>query len=261
MFSERPLGGSVAAVREAYAPDAFVLDCARDFETVPPAQAEELGVIVDALDPVSAPGEWVPSGAPELLHRYASGQFTVGMPGDGSVVWTRQTDPPVVLIKPRVEGSPTAFVDFLIAEAFVELGLGVPEQFLQFFRDEYPAFHEAATTYLEPAGAYQVAAACYDAALGLRTRDVFAGWDDTHPELSDAWLDAGERLEPRLSGLSATVARGETSFGDAAELACSGVKHAVELPSPFDALDADVYTDHGASYAVQWAARTFDALS
>jgi hypothetical protein len=261
MFSERPLGDTLTSVRESYAPDALVLDCARDFETVPPEQAEELGILVDTLDPVSAPAEWVPADAPELLHQYAGGQFTIGMPGDGSVVRTRQTDPPVVLVKPRLEGSPDAFVDFLLAEAFVQFSLGEPDHFLGFFGEGYPAFHDATSQYLDPNGAYQVAAACYDAYLGLRTRDVFAGWSGSFPDLFDAWLDAGERLEPRLDGLATAMARGDTSFGDAAELACSGIKHAVELPSPFEALDADAYGDHGAAYAVQWAEQTFDTLS
>ena len=261
MFSERPLGDTLAAVRESHAPEAIVLDCERDFETVPPEQAEELGLVVDTFDPASAPTEWVPADAPELLHRYAGSQFTVGMPGDGSVVWTRQTEPPVVLVKPRLEGSPEPFVDFLLVEALVELSLDEPEHFLDFFGEEYPAFHDAATQYLDAGGAYQVAAACYDAYLGLRTRDIFAGWDETYPALFDSWLDAGERLEPRLDGLSTAMARGETSFGDAAELACSGVKHSAALPTPFDALDAGAYRDHGPAYAVQWAERTFEALS
>lgn len=261
MFSEHTLGDSVAAVRDQHAPDALVFDCERDFETIPPAQAEELGLQVDELDPASAPSEWVPADAPELLHRFASQQFTIGMPGDGSVVWTRQTDPPAIFVKPRLEESPEPFVDFLLAEAFVEVGLDEPEHFLQFFGDTYPEFHAAAESALEPVEIYQVAAACYDAYLGLQTRDVFAEWGDTNPELFDAWLDAGERLEPRLSGLSTAMARGETEFGDAAELACSAVKHAAEIPTPFDALDADAYRDHGPAYAVKWAERTFEALA
>ncbi|WP_302082069.1 DUF7089 family protein [Salinibaculum rarum] len=261
MFSERTLDGDVAAVRDEHAPDTLVFDCERDFETIPPAQAEELGLLVDTVDPASAPAEWVPEDAPELLHRFAGEQFTIGMPGDGSVVWTRQTDPPAVFVKPRLEGSPEPFVDFLLAEAFVEVGLDEPEQFLQFFGPSYPEFHAAAAPVLEPTETYQVATACYDAYLGLQTRDIFAGWDDTHSSLFGAWLDAGERLEPRLSGLSTAMARGETDFGDAAELACSAVKHAAELPAPFSALDADAYREHGPSYAVQWAERTFEALS
>ena len=261
MFSERTLGDDVSSVRDEYAPDALVFDCERDFETIPPAQADELGLLVDALDPATVPSEWVPADAPEILHRFAGEQFTIGMPGDGSVVWTRQTDPPAVFVKPRLEGSPEPFVDFLLAEAFVEVGLDEPEQFLQFFGESYPAFHAAAAAYLEPAEVYQVAAACYDAYLGLQTRDIFAEWGDTHPALFDAWLDAGERLEPRLSGLSPAMARGETDFGDAAELACSAIKHAAEIPTPFDALDADAYREHGPAYAVKWAERTFEVLA
>jgi hypothetical protein len=261
MFSERTLGDDVRAVRDEYAPDTLVFDCERDFETIPPAQAEELGLLVDTLDPASAPSEWVPAAAPEILHRFAGEEFTIGMPGDGSIVWTSQTDPPAVFVKPRLEGSPEPFVNFLLAEAFVEIGLDEPEHFLQFFGDAYPEFHAAAQSALEPTEIYQVAAACYDAYLGLQTRDIFAEWGDTHPALFDAWLDAGERLEPRLSGLSTAMARGETEFGDAAELACSAIKHAAEIPTPFDALDAETYREHGPAYAVQWAERTFEALA
>jgi len=261
MFSERALPEQLQAVRDDHAPGALVFDCERDFEMVPPAQAEELGLAVDAIDPVSAPASWVPSNAPELLTRFASEEFTIGMPGDGGVVWTHQTDPPVVLVKPRLEGSPEAFIDFLIAEALVEAGLGKPEHFLTYFGEQYPDFHEAASDVLDPAGVYQVASACYDAYLGLQTRDSFADWEDSHPDIFAAWLDAGERLEPRLSGLSDAVARGETDFGDAAELACSAIKHAADIPTPFDALDADAYRDHGPDYAVEWAERTFDALA
>jgi hypothetical protein len=49
--------------------------------------------------------------------------------------------------------------------------------------------------------------------------------------------------------------------GDAAELACSAVKHAGELPPLFAALDAEVYRDHGPAYAVEWAERTAETLS
>jgi hypothetical protein len=123
MFSTRELSPAVERVREERAPDAVVSSAASDFETIPPAQAEDLGLFVDSLDPLSVPAAWLPSDAPELLRRFAGGDFTVGMPGDGSVVWTRQTSPPTVVVKPRVEGSPDSFVDFLIAEALVELDL------------------------------------------------------------------------------------------------------------------------------------------
>jgi len=257
MFTHRPLSADVSAVRERHAPGALVLDCERDFETLPAAQAEELGLVVEGLEPLSYPGEWVPADAPEILDRFAGGGLTVGMPGDGSVAWTRQTDPPVVVCKPRLDGSPDAFADFLLAEALVQVGLDVPEQFLGFFRDRYPAFADATRPRLAPVDTYQLAAACYDAYLGLQTRDTFAQWDGA---LFDAWLDAGERLEPRLADLPGAVARGETGFADAAELACSAVKHAGDVPAPFGALDTAAYLDHGAEYAVQWAERTVGAL-
>lgn len=260
MFKERTLSDPLERVRNDHAPGALVLDCERNFETLPPAQAEGLGVLVERLDPASYPREWVPAEAPDLLGQYAGGEFTVGMPGDGGVAWTTQTEPPVIIVKPRLEGSPDAFVDFLLANALVETGLGEPEQLLGFFRERYRSFHDAGGDALGPVGVYQVAAACYDAYLGLQTRDVFAGWQAKYPDLFGAWVDAGDRLEPRLSGLAESMATGQTEFGDAAELACSAVKHAGELPAPFDALDAKVYRDHGPEYAVEWLARTVDAL-
>lgn len=264
MFTRRKLPDDLAAIRETHAPDALVLDCERDFETLPPARAEDLGLLVDAFDPSTYPGEWLPANAPELLQRYAGSEFTIGMPGDGSVAWTRQTDPPTVLVKPRVRGSPEAFVDFLVAEALVEVGLApdgtpVPEQFLGFFREEYRDL--AGAVPLDAGSTYQVAAALYDGWLGLHTREVFSPWVDDHPRLGAAWRDAGERVAPRLSELPRAVARGETDFADATELACSGLKHGLELPSPFAALDTDAYRDHGANYAVTWAEKTFETLS
>jgi hypothetical protein len=85
--------------------------------------------------------------------------------------------------------------------------------------------------------------------------------DDERAVLGEAWQDAGSRLESRLVDLSREVARGETEFADAAELACSGVKHGVELPSPFAALATDAYRERGAPFAVRWAEKTFEALS
>jgi hypothetical protein len=257
MFTEHDLSDAVESVRDEHAPTALVLDSNRDFETLPPTQAEELGLVVDSLDPYACPEEWLPADAPDVLQEYAGGEFTVGMPGDGGVAWTRQTEPPVVVCKPRLEGSPGSFVDFLLAEALVEVGLDEPEHFLGFFEDAYPAFAAASRGRLSPVETYQLAAACYDAYLGLQTRDVFADWEG---ELFDAWLDAGERLEPRLSELSGAMARGELSFAEAAELACSAVKHAGDVPAPFDALDSSVYLDHGPEYAVEWAERTIEAL-
>lgn len=257
MFTERKLADAVAGVRDSHAPDAIVLDSARDFETVPSAKAEELGLVVDSLTPYSCPVEWLPADAPDVLAEFAGSELTIGMPGDGGVVWTHQTDPPVVIWKPRLEGSPESFIDFLLAEALVEVRLDEPEHFIGFFEDSYPDFAAATGDRLGPAETYQLAAACYDAYLGLQTRDIFADWEG---ELFDAWLDAGERLEPRLSDLSGAIARGELSFPEAAELACSAVKHAGDLPAPFDALDSSVYLDHGPEFAVEWAKRTVEAF-
>jgi len=261
MFSERSLSGELATVRERHAPDAVVLDCERDFETLDPAVAEDLLLLTESVDPRSYPAEWVPADAPEALHALASSDFTVGMAGDGGVAWTRQTTPPVVFVKPRLAGSPDAFVDFLVAEALVEVGLDVPEQFLDFFGERYPDFAETTGEHLDPVGTYQLATALCDAFVGRQTRDVFADWDGDHPELFDAWVDAGERLEPRLGDLSEEVAMGQTDFPAAAELACSAIKHGVEVPAPFAALDTSAYRDHGSEYAITWAEKTLDALA
>ena len=258
MFQTRELSSPVEAVRAEHAPDALVVDCERDFETLPPALAEDLGLLVESLEPASYPAAWLPDDAPTLLTRYVSSDFTIGMPGDGSVAWTHQTDPPVVIVKPRVEGSPESFVDFLIAEALVEVGLEVPEHFIGFFEDGYRDLDAAL-----PLGAndtYQVGAALYDGWKGLSTREEFSTWHEDNPELADAWQDAGDRLEGRISGLPSAVARGETDFADATELACAAIKHAIELPAPFAALETESYRDHGPEYAIRWAEKTFEAL-
>jgi len=258
MFDERGISGELADVRDDHAPSAFVFDVQRDFETLPSALAENLLPIVDGIDPLSYDESWVPTDAPETLHRLAGGEFTIGAPGDGGVAWTRQTTPPSVFVKPRLNGSPEGFVDFLIAEALVEISLDTPEHFLGFFEAKYHALDAAVP--LSSADTYQLAAALFTAYVGRSTRDVFAGWDDTFPDLYAEWVDAGERLEPRLGDLSRDVALGRTGFADAAELACSAVKHDVELPTPFDALDSAAYEHHGPDFAIRWAEKTFDAL-
>ncbi|HET7323532.1 MAG TPA: hypothetical protein VFJ06_04300, partial [Halococcus sp.] len=106
MFDSRTLSDDLAAVRDEHAPDALVFDTERDFETLDPAVAESLGPLVDALDPTSSPDEWLPPDAPDALVRYASSEFTVGMPGDGGVAWSTQTTPATVFVKPRLSGSP-----------------------------------------------------------------------------------------------------------------------------------------------------------
>ncbi|NIB98280.1 hypothetical protein [Halobacterium sp. R2-5] len=257
MFSERDLSGGLAAVREAYAPEAIVLDCDRDFQTLPAEHRDDLALFTESLSPSEYDAEWLPEDAPEILSRLASTDFVVGSPGDGAVAWTTQTDPPVVFVKARIEGTPDAFADFLVAEALVEAGLDLPEQFLGFFGEQYRAFDAAVDA--DPTSVYQLASACCDAYRGLHTREEFEAWDEDHPGLYDAWVDAGERVTGRLDGLPREIARGETSFSDAAELACSAVKHDVDLPAPFAALDTLAYRRHGASYAVKWAEKVFDA--
>ncbi|MFB6119348.1 hypothetical protein [Halosegnis sp.] len=262
MFSERPLDGELSTVRETHASGAVVLNAETDFETLEPAVAEQLGLRADALSPLTYDPAWVPPDAPEVLSRLAADEFTVGAPGDGGVVWTRQTEPPFVLVKPRVAGSPEGFVDFLVAMALVEAGTELPEQFLGFFRAEYRELADA--TPLDPADTYQLANALYDAYVGLHTRETFVSWADDHPQLHEQFVDAGDRLRPRLADLSGEVARGETSFAAAAELACSAVRHATpdgpSVPAPFSALDTSAYRHHGPEYAVQWAEKTFEKL-
>jgi hypothetical protein len=259
MFDRRILTDELAGIRDDHAPDALVFDTQRDFETLPPSVGENLIAVVEGVDPLSYDESWIPDEAPETLSRLASESFTVGAPGDGGVCWTQQTTPPAVFVKPRLAGSPDGFVRFLIAEALVEIGLDCSEHFLGFFGDTYPDFVDVVP--LSPSGAYQLAAALHTAHIGLRTRDVFADWTEAYPDLHAEWVDAGERLEPRLEGLSRDVAVGGTDFADAAELACSAVKHDVELPTPFDTLDTAAYRDHGPAFAAQWAEKTLEALA
>ncbi|WP_435123705.1 DUF7089 family protein [Halobaculum sp. D14] len=259
MFERRDLPSRLRDVRAAYAPDCVVLDAESDFETLPPAAAEDLGLLVDSLDPAAYPTEWLPDDAPQALRRYAGSDFTVGMPGDGTVVWTDQTAPPTVIAKKRAETTPADFLEFLLAEAFVEIGVGVPEHFLPFFGDQYRELD--AVVPLGPADVYQLAAALFDAWVGLHTREEFAAWAEPHPDLYDAWVDAGDRLTGRLDDLPRDVARGRTDFAAATEYACAAVKHDLDLPAPFAALDTAAYREHGAPYAVQWAEKTFAALT
>jgi hypothetical protein len=258
VFSVRSLPEDVSSIRAEYAPESLVLDVDQDFETLPPEAAENLGLVVDALDPASYPDDWLPADTPEVLRRYASEEFTVGMPGDGTVAWTRQTDPPVVLVKARARGTPADFLDFLIAESFCQIGLGAHEQFLPFFGAQYRDLDGAVP--LGPANVYQIAAALYDAWVGLNTRSVFREWERSHDRLYNAWTDTGERLQGRVEGLPKAVAREETSFPDATELACSAIKHDLELPVPFSALDTRAYREHETDYAIQWAKKTFEQL-
>ncbi|MEE6210670.1 hypothetical protein U3A55_10940 [Salarchaeum sp. III] len=255
MFEARDLPADVASIRDDHAPGAVVLDATSDFETLPGHALDDLATRADALTPTAYDSDWLPDDSPQLLRRLTSGDLVIGMPGDGSVAWTRQTDPAFVIVKPRVEGAPDDFVDFLVAEALVELGRDLPEHFLGFFEDAYPDFASAVDA--DPTTTYQVALAAYDAYRGLHTRDVFESWADDREYLHDAWRDAGDRLQPRLDDLPSEVARGTTDFADAAELACGAVKHDLDVPTPFGALDTLAYRDHGPDYAVKWAEKLF----
>jgi len=294
MFSSRPLDDDLDAVREEHAPGSPVLDVDADFETLPPAAAEDLGLFVDGLSPASFPAAWLPDAVPELLSRYAGPTFTVGLPGDGTVVRTTQTDPQTVLVKKRAEGTPDDFLAFLIADRLVRVGVSpspgslpddtspedappndsaparIPESFLPFFGERYRDLDAAirrpapdtgaSTTGHGPSDVFQVAAALFDAWIGLYSRDVFASWEGRRPRLFDAWVDAGDRLEGRLGDLSGEVARGETDFASATEYGCSAVRHGLDLPAPFAALDTAAYRDRGAPYAVKWAEKTFESM-
>jgi hypothetical protein len=284
MFSTRPLDDDLDAVREAHAPGSPVLDVDADFETLPPAAAEDLGLFVDGLSPASFPVEWLPDEVPDLLRKYAGPTFTVGLPGDGTVVRTTQTDPQTVLVKHRAEGTPDDFLAFLIADRLVQIGVepapgslpeevsdsNLPESFLPFFGERYRNLDAAirrpdpdtgaSATGLGPTDVFQIATALFDAWIGLYTRDVFASWKESHPRLFDAWLDAGDSLEGRLGELAGEVARGETDFASATEYACSAVRHGLDLPAPFAALDTAAYRDRGAPYAVTWAEKTVASM-
>jgi len=285
MFSTRPLDDDLDALREAYAPSSPVLDVDANFETLPPAAAEDLGLFVDGLSPASFPVEWLPDEAPDLLRQYAGPTFTVGLPGDGTVVRTTQTDPRTVLVKHRAEGTPDDFLAFLIADRLVQIGVEptpgslpdetagsrLPESFLPFFGERYRDLDAAirrpdtdtgaSTTGLGPSDVFQIATALFDAWVGLYTCDVFASWEGTRPRLFDAWVDAGDSLEGRFGDLAGEVARGETDFASATEYACSAVRHGLDLPAPFAALDTAAYRDRGAPYAVAWAEKTVASMA
>lgn len=252
-LSERPLSGAVRTVRERHAPDALVLDAASPFETLSEAALDELATLADGYSPHEYDPDWLPADAPALLHRVASGEAPVGAPGDGAVAWTTTTTPPAVIVKPRVEGSPEAFVDLLVAEALVAAGAELPEHFLGLFGDRYADLATAMDT--DPATTYQVAAACTTAYRGLHVRPVLADWADDLEHLHEAYVEAGEGIRPRVQGLTEAVASGETGLGDAAELACAAVRHGITPPAPFAALADERYREHGAEYAVAWAER------
>lgn len=292
MFSPRSLAEDLTEIRAEHAPDSVVLDVESDFETLPPAAAEDLGFFVDELSPASYPDAWLPGETPKLLRRYAGPTFTIGLPGDGTVVRTTQTRPEAILVKRRAEGTPEGFLAFLIADRLVRAGTspasgalgsdrvpdrGVPETFLPFFGELYVELDEAirrphdqlddasdgsrgSPTGFDSTDVFQIAYALFEGWVGLHTREVFSSWEETHPRLYDAWVDAGERLEGRLQELPSEIARGRTDFASATEYACSAVRHGLDLPAPFAALDTAAYRERGAPYAVAWAEKTVSSM-
>lgn len=256
MFRDRDLPDDLRAIRAEHAPDTIVLDASSDFETLAPAKLDAIATRIDDIHPHDYDPAWLPEESPALLSRLVTNDLVIGMPGDGSIAWTTQTDPPVVIVKPRVEGSPGDFVDFLVAEAIVEAGLDLPEHFLGFLRERYPDF--AAAVPYDAHTTYQLAVAVCEAHRGLYTRPVFESWPADHPRLGAAWRDAGDRLTDRVEDLPSAVAQGRTQFADAAELACAGIKHGIDVPPPFGALDTLAYREHGPAFAVRWAEKLFD---
>ncbi|SNR58375.1 DUF7089 family protein [Halorubrum vacuolatum] len=287
MFSTRALDDDLERIRSTHAPDSPVLDVEADFETLPPAVAEDLGFFVEKLAPATYPADWLPEEVPTLLRRYRGSDFTIGLPGDGTVVRTTQTVPDALLVKRRAEGTPEDFLAFLIADRLVRVGVDptpsplvadgipsdrLPESFLPFFgplyrdldaaiRDPAPGGSSSTSVGVGPNGVFQIANALFDAWVGLHTRDTFSEWQGEHPRLFEAWMDAGTRLEGRLDDLPGEVARGETGFASATEYACSAIRHGLDLPAPFSALDTTAYRDRGAPYAVKWAEKTFAAMA
>lgn len=251
MFSEHELPSDLDAVRATYAPGSRVYACDREFETLDVQWLDDLASRVNEIEPLVYPAAWVPETAPSILERLTRSDLVIGFPEHGSVTWTRQTTPAVVLIRPRGRNSPADFLDFLIAEAFVQIDRAPVEHFLGFFEDQYLDI----AALCSPSEAYQLGAALYTAYVGLDTFEECTGWDEHHPRLFNAWQDAGDRLAPRLADLPAAVNRGDTAFADAVEYACSAVKHDLTVPSPFGALDSLAYREYGAEYAVQWIRR------
>lgn len=253
MFTRRDLPSDLDALRSAHAEDAYILNCDREFETMPSDWVYDLALITDDVTPLGHPDSWIPSDVPASIQRLRGRDLAIGMPTDGSVAWTRQTDPPAIFVKPRAAGIPDDFRDFLIAEAIVEVGMEVPETPLCFFEGEYGAVHDHVG---DPQEAFQIAAALRVAWIGLHARERFRGWTETYPRLGEAWADAGARLESRVTELDTLVGANRMSMANATELACSALKHDISLPAPFDALDVDAFADQGAPFARRWVERT-----
>lgn len=258
MFHPYGLRDDLQELRDDLAAEVEILECDREFEAMPEDWVYELAFITESIDPVAYPGSWIPPNAPSAMGRYTRADPAIGLPGDGGVTWTVQTDPPLIFVKPRLTGAPEDFRDFLVAEAILQLSLEHPETAIAFFGESYPSLQEAAGD--DPDLAFRLAVSLFDAWKGLETREQFRTWDGSYPRLHRAWADAGEQLQPRIDALPRLLSDGSLRFGEATELACSAIKHDLDLPSPFGALDVEAFRERGASFAVRWTETTVDQL-
>lgn len=257
MFTEREVPEHLDSLLEETTPAPLVLDCQDDFEAMPAEWVYDLAIVTDEVAPLSYPTDWIPPNAPEALKRTTGSDPAIGLPGDGSVTWTRQTQPPIVFVKPRATGMPEGFRDFLLAEAIVQIDGGYPETPAGFFEERYGELQDITDS---PEVAYRLSVALLDAWIGLQTRERFGRWRTDRPRLWEAWQDAGDRLTDRVGSIPSLVADGTLGFAEATELACSAVKHDIDLPSPYAALDVTTYRDQGAPFAIRWAEKTMDQL-
>ena len=258
MFATRDLSPPVAAWQTEVLPDARVVDCGREFDVLPADLTYELALFTDAVTPVTYPDTWIPGDAPSHLQRYTGSNPVVGRPGQGSVTWTRQYDPPVVIVKPRGRDLPESFLAFVLAEALLVCSLGLPEHPLGFFEGNYQELQDIVG---EPAPTARLAGALFDAWIGLHTRPRYRGWANDHPELLAAWEEAGRLLDDRIANLQDRRTSGSIDFLEATDIACSAIKHGHDLPSPYQALAVDRYRTEGAPYALRWVERTINAVA
>lgn len=255
MFTERALTDELAALREEIAAASLVLDCEREFETMPEDWVYELALLTEDLHPLAHPDAWIPADAPLAARRTTGSDPAIGMPDDGSVAWTRQTTPRLVFVKPRAGALPAEFRDFLIGEALVELAEGMPETPVCFFRERYTDLQGRVES---PTLSFRLASALRTGWIGLHTREIFAAWEGTYPALHAGWRDAGNRLADRVEALPRLLAADEITFPDAVELACSAIKHDLAVPAPFAALDVAPFREDGAAYGLRWVEEVLD---
>lgn len=257
MFAARDCSATVHGLREEVLADGLVVDCAREFDVLSEDLLYELALFTDDVDPIPYPDDWIPDDAPDPIARLAGADPVVGRPGQGSVTWTRQFDPSLVIVKPRGRELPDRFLDFRLAEAILVCSLDVPEHPLGFFRGRYPVLQ---ATVGDPDAAMRLASALYEAWIGLTVRPRFEAWAEDHPTLHEGWKEAGRLLADRVAELPALRADGSIDFLEATDLACSAVKHGYDLPAPFGALGVNAYRTEGATYALRWLERTVASL-